>query len=107
MSTKIYGMFQFRKTSKVQAIRHVITPSVSFSYRPDFSDPKYGFYKQVQKDTLGNLQTYSIFSQGIYGGPGSGKSGMVNFSLSNILEMKVLSQKDTANPVKKVKILDV
>lgn len=106
MSTKIYGMFQFRKTSKVQAIRHVITPSVSFSYRPDFSDPKYGFYKQVQKDTLGNLQTYSIFSQGIYGGPGSGKSGMVNFSLSNILEMKVLSPKDTANPVKKVKILD-
>ncbi|BDX36660.1 hypothetical protein CYCD_00150 [Tenuifilaceae bacterium CYCD] len=106
MSTKIYGMFQFHKNSKVQAIRHVITPSVSLSYRPDFSDPKYGFYKQVQKDTLGNFQTYSIFSQGIYGGPGSGKSGMVNFSLSNILEMKVLSPKDTANPVKKVKILD-
>lgn len=106
MSTKLYGMYQFSSTSKVQAIRHVITPSVSLSYRPDFSDPHYGFYKQVQKDTLGNLQTYSIFSNGIYGGPGGGKSGMVNFSIGNIVEMKMLSSKDTANPVKKVKILE-
>ncbi|MGE0078794.1 MAG: putative LPS assembly protein LptD [Bacteroidales bacterium] len=106
MSTKIYGMFQFGKSSKVQAIRHVITPSVSLSYRPDFSESQYGFYKEVQKDTLGNVEKYSIFSKGIYGGPGSGKSGVLNFSLGNILEMKVLSSKDTANPVKKIKILD-
>lgn len=106
MSTKLYGMFQFQKTSKVQAIRHVMTPSVSLSYRPDFSEPGYGFYKQVQRDTLGRLEKYSIFSKGIYGGPGTGKSGVVNFSLSNILEMKVLSDKDTANPVRKIKILE-
>lgn len=106
MSSKVYGTFQFGKTSKVQAIRHVISPSVSLSYRPDFSDPQYGFYKQVQKDTLGNIEKYSIFSQGVYGGPQGGRSGSINFSLNNILEMKVLSPKDTANPVSKIKILE-
>lgn len=106
MNTKIYGTYQFGKTSKVQAIRHVITPSVSLSYRPDFSDPRYGFYRQVQKDTLGNMEKYSIFSQGVYGGPQGGKSGSINFSLSNILEMKVLAPTDTVNPVKKIKILE-
>nr|HPI45136.1 putative LPS assembly protein LptD [Tenuifilaceae bacterium] len=106
MSTKVYGTFTFSKTSKVQAVRHVITPSVSLSYRPDFSESQFGFYKQVQKDSLGNMEKYSIFSQGIYGGPGGGKSGVLNFSLNNILEMKILTPKDTANSVKKVKILE-
>ncbi|MBC7125549.1 MAG: LPS-assembly protein LptD, partial [Bacteroidales bacterium] len=106
MSTKVYGMFQFSKKSKVQAIRHVITPSVSLGYRPDFSDPKYGFYRTVQSDSTGKTTRYSIFEKGIYGGPGGGKSGVVSFSLSNLLEMKVKSVNDTVNPVKKVKIID-
>jgi lipopolysaccharide assembly outer membrane protein LptD (OstA) len=106
MSTKVYGMFQFSKNSKVQAIRHVLTPSVSLGYRPDFSDPKYGFYKTVQIDSTGNTTNYSIFENGIYGGPGGGKSGVVSFSLSNLLEMKVKSDKDTVNQTKKIKIID-
>jgi len=106
MGTKLYGMFQFSKKSKIQAIRHVLTPSVSLGYRPDFSDPSYGFYKTVQSDTTGKLAKYSIFERGIYGGPGGGKSGVVSFSLSNLLEMKVKSAQDTVNPVKKVKIID-
>lgn len=106
MSTKIYGMFQFGKRSRIQAIRHVITPSVSLGYRPDFSSEQFGFYRTVQVDTTGRMQKYSIFEKGIYGGPGGGKSGMINFALNNILEMKVLSPKDTANPVRKVKILE-
>jgi len=106
MNTKIYGMYQFSKNAKVQAIRHVITPSVSLGYRPDFSDPSYGFYKTVQTDSTGQIAKYSIFEKGIYGGPGGGKSGVVSFSLSNLLEMKVRSVKDTANPVRKVKIID-
>ncbi|MEN6502589.1 MAG: putative LPS assembly protein LptD [Tenuifilaceae bacterium] len=106
MSTKIYGTFQFGKKSKVQAIRHVITPGISLSYRPDFAKESFGFYKSVQVDSTGRMAQYSIFERGIYGGPGGGKSGVVNFSLGNMVEMKVLSPKDTANPVKKVKILE-
>lgn len=106
MSTKIYGTFQFKKTAKIQAIRHVITPSVSLSYRPDFSEEKFGFFKTVQTDSTGRTATYSIFEKGIYGGPGGGKSGVVNFSLGNILEMKMASPKDTVNPVKKVSLLE-
>ncbi|HPD95279.1 MAG TPA: putative LPS assembly protein LptD [Tenuifilaceae bacterium] len=106
MSTKIYGMFQFGKMSKIQAIRHVITPSVSLSYRPDFSDANYGFYKTVQVDSTGRKQQYSIFEKGIFGGPGGGRSGVVNFSLNNNIEMKVRSEKDTVNHVKKIKILE-
>lgn len=106
MSTKVYGMFQFSKKSKVQAIRHVITPSVSLGYRPDFSDPSFGFYKRVQTDSTGRSALYSIFEKGIYGGPDGGKSGVVSFSLSNLLEMKVKSSADTINPVKKIKIID-
>ncbi|MCB8965187.1 MAG: LPS-assembly protein LptD [Bacteroidales bacterium] len=106
MSTKVYGTFQFKKTSKVQAIRHVITPSVSLSYKPDFADPKYGFYKKVQKGTNGAVENYSIFSNGILGGPQAGESGSISFALNNMLEMKVRSDKDTANPVRKIKILE-
>lgn len=103
-STKLYGMYSFKSTSKVQTIRHVMTPSVSLSYRPDFGEESYGFYKEVitPNDTL----QYSIFEGSIYGGPGSGKSGSVNFSLGNNLEMKVLSPQDTASNTKKIKILE-
>lgn len=105
LNTKIYGMFQFSKKSKIQAIRHVITPSVSYSFSPDFSSSRYGFYKDVQKDTAGTIDRYSIFSNSVYSGPGKGKSGTVSFGLTNNLEMKVLSS-DSANPVKKVKIIE-
>lgn len=103
-STKVYGMFTFKPTSKIQAVRHVITPSVSLSYRPDFSEESYGFYKEVitPTDTL----EYSIFEGSLYGGPGAGKNGSVNFSLANNLEMKTLSSKDTITGTTKIKILE-
>lgn len=106
MSTKIYGMFNFGKDKAIQAIRHVMTPSISFSYSPDFSDPRYGFYKTYQTDSTGKTQTYSIFSRGVNGGPGSGESGSISFQLGNNLEMKVRSAKDTVNHFKKIKILE-
>ncbi len=106
MSTKLYGMFNFGKNSAVQAIRHVMTPSVSLNYRPDFSEEGYGFYKTVQTDKFGKTARYSIFEQGIYGGPGGGKSGVVSFSLGNNLEMKVRSAKDTVTNSKKIKVLE-
>lgn len=106
-STKIYGMYSFKPTSKIQAIRHVMTPSVSLSYRPDFSEESYGFYKEVQTDSTGTkMVKYSIFEGSVYGGPGSGKNGSVNFSLGNNLEMKTLSSKDTITGTTKIKILE-
>jgi len=106
MSTKIYGMFNFGKDKAIQAIRHVVTPSISFSYSPDFSDPSYGFYKNYQTNAKGDISKYSIFQRGVSGGPSSGKSGSIGFSLGNNLEMKVRSSKDTVNNFKKIKILE-
>jgi len=107
MNTKIYGMFRFGQNSPVQAIRHVMTPSVGLSYRPDFSREHYGFYKTVQSDSTGNkFETYSIFEQSLFGGPGSGKSGLLNLSLSNNLEMKVRSSRDTTTNFRKIKIFE-
>ena len=89
----------------VKAIRHIINPSISLTYSPDFSSDNFNFYDEVQIDTLGNLQQYSYYQNGIYGTPGSQSNGSLRFSLGNILEMKALS-KDTINPIKKIKLLE-
>ncbi|MBK9732864.1 MAG: LPS-assembly protein LptD [Chitinophagaceae bacterium] len=104
-STRVYGIVNFRK-GKVKAIRHVMTPSLGFSFHPDFSDPQWNTFKTVQYNTEGSTQRYSLFSDAIYSGPGQGKSGSINFSLGNTLEMKVFSKKDTVAQTKKVKLLD-
>lgn len=104
-STRVYGILKFKK-GKLKAIRHVITPSIGMSYHPDFSEPQWNTYKTVQIDEEGNTRRYSIFSNSIYGGPGQGKSGSINFSLGNNLEMKVFSKKDTVAQTRKVKLLD-
>lgn len=111
LGTTLYGMIQFRK-GPVKAIRHVITPSVSFSYRPDFGEEKYGYYREfmdvrkqnnIPYDTI--YRKYSRFENGMFGSPGYGKSGMIGLSLNNNLEMKV-NTRDTIEPVKKVRIFD-
>ena len=105
-NTTIYGMWQMKsKTAKVQAVRHTITPQVGFSYAPDFSKQKYGYYKTVQTDSLGNYKVYSPYSNQPYGVPGGGQQANLNFSLSQSLEMKVLSKRDTSG-VKKIKLID-
>jgi len=104
LGTKLYGMYTY-KSKYIKAIRHVATPSVSLSYRPDYQESKWGFYELHPDDTNGT-KYYSPYSNGIYGVPGSGKSGNVSFSLSNNVEMKVASKKDTVNNEKKVKLLE-
>ena len=101
-------MYDFTKKSrdrKIQAIRHTLTPSIGFSYAPDFSDPKYGYYKTRQTDSTGRFTTYSPYAVNAYGVPSSGRSMSMNFSLSQNLEMKVLSKRDTSG-VKKIKLID-
>ncbi|MDY0104534.1 MAG: putative LPS assembly protein LptD [Lentimicrobium sp.] len=110
LSTTLYGMVQMKR-GPVRAIRHVIKPNVSFSLRPDFGSPTFGYYRTVQSDTLGNFSRYSIFGDGtnfssIYGSPPDGKSGSVGFSLTNNLEMKVRSKSDTVTGMKKVMLIE-
>lgn len=103
LSTKIYGMYP--KIGNIQAVRHVVTPSVSFQYRPDFSDPMYGFYRRYT-NPQGVETLYSIFEQGVYGTPGRGRSAGIGFTIDNNLEAKILSRRDTTEGgVKKVPLL--
>ncbi len=104
LSTRIYGMFQARR-GPVAAIRHVMNPSIGYSYRPDFGKSSYGYYRYVQ-DSLGNFQQYSIFKEGVYGYPANGKYGNVNFGLDNNLEMKVRVNSDSGATMKKIKLLE-
>lgn len=106
LTTKIYGSFLFKgKDPIIKAIRHVITPSVSGSFTPDFGDPKFGFYKPIQSDAQGNTTFYSPYENGIYGVPGRGKSAALSFSLGNSIEMKVRSKSDSTG-MKKLKIIE-
>ena len=112
-STNIYGMFMpLNPNSKIKGIRHKITPSFSFSYRPDFGQDRFGYYQQVRTDSTGNTDFYDVNYGGVYGAsPGRGASGSISLSVNNNLEMKVLDTKDTTKTdaeqkFKKVKIID-
>ena len=107
MNTIIYGTYFLRKLKRIEAIRHVITPSVSFSYNPDFRDPSKGIYKEVQINPEGQTQTYSKFNGFAYEPSAGSESKSIGFSVQNNIEMKVLNLKDTSdNPTKKIKIFD-
>ena len=111
MSTKLYGFWiPNRKIfgEKVQAIRHVITPTVGFSYAPDFSTDRYGYYSTYQKtdaDGKVSLVRYSPYQGGAFSPPGPGKTGVVTFDLSNNVEMKLKSEDDSTG-FKKVSLID-
>ena len=111
MSTKLYGFWiPNRKIfgEKVQAIRHVITPTVGFTYAPDFSTDRYGYYSTYQKtdaDGKVSLVRYSPYQGGAFSPPGPGKTGVVTFDLSNNVEMKLKSEDDSTG-FKKVSLID-
>ncbi len=110
-STKLYGFYiPSRKLfgDKIQAIRHVFSPQISFSYAPDFSASRYGYYESYQKtDAKGNvtLVEYSPYQGQLYGVPGKGKTGSISFDVSNNVEMKLKSEDDSTG-FKKISILD-
>ena len=105
-STKLYGIFQFNKAKHIKAFRHVLSPSIGVSWRPDFSEEFWGFYRDEPSDSTGTRR-YSIFQNGVYGSPSSGKSASLNFSLGNNFEMKVKGKKDTIDgQYTKIKLLE-
>lgn len=119
-STKLYGFYIPIRAifgDKVDRIRHVMTPSIGFGYTPDFGDPMWGYYdtytRSIRSSSNPEMFTntdvqYSKFAGGLYGTPGRGKSGNINFSLGNNVEMKVRNDKDTTgtNAFKKISLID-
>jgi lipopolysaccharide assembly outer membrane protein LptD (OstA) len=110
LSTKIYSTLTF-KNSAVKQIRYVATPSLSFSYNPDFSDPSYGYYRTAYSSATVPYQIssvkYSIFQNGVYGGPSMGKTAGLGLSLDNSIEAKLRAKStDTSQTDKKIKILE-
>ncbi|MDD6253008.1 MAG: putative LPS assembly protein LptD [Bacteroidales bacterium] len=109
MSTRLYGMFNFGKAHKIQAIRHVVSPSISLSVSPEKGTYMNGWRTLNYTDTLGVEKSYdyNIYSGQLYSPPGKGKSATMSISIGNNLEAKVRDLRDTTGAgVKKVKLID-
>jgi len=113
LSTKVYGFFKPMKflgkiSDKIQMIRHVMTPNISFSATPDFADPFWGYYGRYDRvNSLGvhEVTKYSYFQHGLYGSAPNGKSGTITFNIANNLEAKVKSDNDSTG-FKKISLIE-
>lgn len=109
MNTTLYGFYQpagFLKNSRVQMVRHVFKPSLSFSYAPDFGASRYGYYDTyTYTDDRGEVRTveYSPYAGSMYGVPGKGRTGSINLDVGNNVEMKWRTKNDS---IKKISIID-
>lgn len=104
IGTTIYGTFPFGEKSKIQAIRHVMRPSVSYSYSPSFDQ----YYDYYQYDASGALKQYSRFDGGLFGAPGQRYASNVGIAVNNTFEAKVRNddEKDNKGEPKKVMLLN-
>lgn len=102
LGTTIYGTFDFGEDKKIQAIRHVMRPSVSYSISPSFEQ----FYDEYISDADGNTTQYTRFEDALFGSPGLNRSSSIGFSLSNTIEAKVRDRDSTATESKKITILN-
>lgn len=119
-STKLYGFYMPIRSifgDKVDRIRHVVTPTLSFNYTPDFGDPMWGYYGTYVRSVVDSkdpniyrdqIVQYSHYAGSLYGTPGVGKSGSIGFAVSNNVEMKVRNDKDTTGttPFLKYSLID-
>ncbi len=105
-STKFYGIAQINGFG-VEAFRHTVNPSVSFVYKPDFSEERFGYYGTYTKAD-GSVVKYDKFSEGIFGGSGNGEAQRMNFSINNVFEIKTQKDPtDTTSQQKKIKLLNL
>ncbi len=113
LSTKVYGFFKPLKflgklSEKLQMVRHVMTPTISFSAMPDFGAPFWGYYgnyERVASDGTVTPVRYSYFQHGLYGNAPNGKSGTITFNIANNLEAKVKSENDSTG-FKKISLIE-
>ncbi|MBR7011672.1 MAG: LPS-assembly protein LptD [Muribaculaceae bacterium] len=113
LSTKVYGFFKPLKflgklSEKLQMVRHVLTPTISFSAAPDFGAPFWGYfgnYEYVDAKGVRRNQRYNYFQHGIYGSASNGKSGMISFNIANNLEAKIKSDNDSTG-FKKISLIE-
>ena len=90
-STRLYGIFQL-KGKRNSALRHTLMPSLGYVYKPDYSEDFWGYFREVQVDTMGRTQRFSRFEGSMFGGPSAGEQQQVNFNLNNVLELKFRSK---------------
>ncbi|MFD2037012.1 putative LPS assembly protein LptD [Belliella marina] len=106
LNTNVYGFYTFKNNKKIEAIRHHIQPSFGFNYTPDFSNPAFGYYQNVQVDSTGRRQLYSRHQGFIFQGAPLGESRSLSISIRNVLEAKIKTQSDTAEvQTKKIPLL--
>ena len=111
LSTKLYGFYTPLKRlfphSSVEKFRHIITPTVSMSYHPDFSDNFWGCYGRYT-DSSGQQQVYSRFPNAMFGNATKGMAATLSFGVANNLEVKVVNKEDTTgqNPFKVISLID-
>lgn len=109
MNTRLYGLFNYGKHHKVQAIRHVISPTISFNFKPELGTAVNGWRTLTYTDKTGveRTQDYNIYNGQIYSAPGKGKTASMNISIGNNLEAKVRDLRDTTGTgTKKIKLID-
>ena len=104
ITTKLYGMLRFAK-GPIRAIRHVFTPTIGFTYKPNFGDPKWGVYDSYV-DGNGNVQTYNMYASALFGSPSQTQSGLITYNFANTLEIKVPWKADTVTGLKKITLLE-
>lgn len=101
-STKVYFDYLVKG---VKRVRHLLIPTLTYGYRPDFGAEQIGFWRNVQMDSSGRRRDYSIFENGIYGGPAQGKQNSLGINLNNTLDAKVKQRSDTGVTYNKVSLL--
>ena len=104
LSTKLYGKFSFKK-GNLMALRHIMTPSVNFNYRPDFGTSSFGYFQNLQGDTSKINTRYSIYENAVFGSPSAGRVAGIGFSMDNNIEAKVRSDADSTKSSINIPIL--
>ncbi|MDF2158399.1 putative LPS assembly protein LptD [Algoriphagus sp. CAU 1675] len=107
LSTNVYGFFNFKK-GKIQTIRQHIQPTFGFSYTPDFTDPSFGYYQNVQTNAEGDTRLYSRHQGFIYGGAPQGESRALNIGLRSVIEAKIKTGEDSLSEesTKKIPLIE-
>lgn len=105
-TTRLYGLVNLKPGGRWQAIRHEVIPTIGFNYRPDYGDPRYGIYQDVQINEKGDTRRISKYEGFAFGAPQQGRSATMSFLIENIFEAKIKQKADTSNQAERVKLID-